>query len=322
MENWRDTSLSVPASKAIGPSATDLFCSISAGGSRLVTQLWNNPALLAGALLGTIALIGGLFFAKRQELAQALGLYRRHLRLFLAIGAATIPIGIAFNGFAFLLREIPPFDWFMKWLNDTGGARLASAAAVGGLQQIAMVLLVSPPIIMAIRDIRAGREPDVWRSYRESYRQLGVLALALLIVSVSLSVLTLLLIGIPVALWFAVRWQFFGQATLLEDTGSAPGAIRRSGEAVSGRWWQALGDSIVFQLFSLVPGPLTGVLLMLSGKAAVNFANGLSAVLFAVTVPISVIGLTQAYERYRDRAAPATTATEPEAQPTPRTAPA
>jgi hypothetical protein len=127
-------------------------------------------------------------------------------------------------------------------------------------------------------------------------------------------------IGIPLALWFAVRWQFFGQATLLEDTRSAPEAIRRSGKAVSGRWWQALGDSVVFQLFSLVPGPLVGMLLMLTGKAAVNFANGFSAVLFAVTVPISVIGLTQAYERYRARTAPASAV--PEAEPMPGTAPA
>ncbi len=322
MENWRDTSLSVPVSNAIGPNATDLFCSISAAGSRLVTQLWNNPAAMLGVGLGTVTLIGGLFFIKRRELAEALRLYRQHLRVFLGIGAATLPIGIAFNGFAILLREIPPLDWVLKWLNDTGGARLASAATIGGLQQIAMVLLVAPPIIMAMRDIRAGRQPEVLRSFRESYRHLGVLALALLIVSVSLSGLTLLVIGIPVALWLAVRWQFFGQATLLDDVPSGPAAVRRSAQVVNGRWWQALGDSVLFQLFSLVPGPLVGMLLMLMGKAAVDFANTLSAVLFAATVPISVIGLTQAYERYRARTAPAATSAEPESEPLPGTAPA
>jgi hypothetical protein len=321
MENWRDTSLSVPASRAIGPNATDLFCSISGGGSRLVTQLWNNPALLAGTIVGAAALIGGLFFVRRRELAEAFGLYRRHLRVFLGIGAATLPIGLVFNGFAVLLRELPPFELMLTWLNDTGGARLASAATVGGLQQIAMVLLVAPPIIVAIRDIRAGRQPEVVRSFRQSYRHLGALALALVIVSVSISVLTLLVIGIPVALWLGVRWQFFGQATLLDATPSGPEAIRRSARVVDGRWWQALADSITFQLFSLVPGPLVGMLLMLMGKAAVNFANGLSSILFAVTVPISVIGLTQAYERYRARTAPAPNP-EPEAEPMPGTAPA
>lgn len=322
MENWRDTSLSVPGSNAIGPTATDLFCTISGGGSMLVTRLWNNPAALAGVVLGTVALIGGLFFVKRQELAQALGLYRRHLRPFLAIGAFTIPIGIVFNGFALLLREVPPFDWALKWLNDTGGARLTSAAAVGGAQQVAMVLLIAPPIIVVMRELEAGRKPEILGSFRAAYRHLGVLALALVIVVASVSLLAVVLIGIPIAIWLSVRWQFFGQATLLEGIDSAPTAIRRSASAVSGRWWHALGDAIVFQLFSLIPGPLVGMLLMLMGRAAVNFANVLSSVLFAVTVPISVIGLTRAYIRYRARTSPAPTADAPVAGPAPDTAPA
>ena len=52
-------------------------------------------------------------------------------------------------------------------------------------------------------------------------------------------------------------------------------------------------------MFVLIPGPLVGMLLMLLVKAGVDFANTLSAILFAVTVTISVIGLAQAYLRYQ-----------------------
>jgi len=60
-----------------------------------------------------------------------------------------------FNGFAILAREYPPAEWVVKWFNDTAGARLAAAAIVGGFQQVAMVLLISPPVIEAVRSINA-----------------------------------------------------------------------------------------------------------------------------------------------------------------------
>jgi hypothetical protein len=302
METWRDFSVSVPASRAIGPNATDLFCGLTSGGSKLLTQLWNSPAALLTVALSLVGSIGVLFFFKRQELAEAFRLYRGHLRTFVGIGAATLPIGIIFNGFAVLLQGIPPFDSILKWLNDTSGARLTLAASIGGVQQAAMILLVAPPIIVAIRDIQAGRSPDVIESFRRSYRHLIVLIVGLLVVSISIFLLVLLVVGIPVAIWLAVRWQFFGQATLLDDIESGPNAVRRSGAVVTGHWWQALGDSLAFQLFSLIPGPLVGVVLLLFGGRAVDFANAFSSVVYAITVPITVIGLTLAYERYRGRA--------------------
>ncbi|MCC6793430.1 MAG: hypothetical protein IT336_17230, partial [Thermomicrobiales bacterium] len=69
----------------------------------------------------------------------------------------------------------------------------------------------------------------------------------------------------------------------------------------AGHWWHALGDSLVFQLMVLLPGPLAGLILMLGGRASVNFANTLSSVVYAVSLPIAFIGLTFAYRRYESR---------------------
>ena len=40
---------------------------------------------------------------------------------------------------------------------------------------------------------------------------------------------------------------------------------------------------------------------MLLGKTSVQFANVFSSVVFAITVPISIIGLTLAYLHFRDQ---------------------
>jgi hypothetical protein len=277
---------------------------VTEAGSRLVTSLFNQPALLLGIFLGILALIVALFVIKRQELGEAFRLYKRHIRLFAGIGLFTIPIGIAFNGFALLVRENPPVEWMMEWFNDTAGARLTAAAAVGGLQQIAMLLLIAPPVIQAVADIRTGVEPSIPRSFRLGYARIGVLALALVIIALVLGALTIVVIGIPLAIWLSVRWQFFGQATILDGAGSGQAALARSRQAVRGRWWQALGDSLVFQVFALLPGPLIGALLMLLGKASVDFANVASSVLYALTVPIAIIGLSLAYLRYQQRESP------------------
>ena len=300
MRNWRDSSLAVPASQSLGPTATGAFCTISASGSRLVTGFFNEPIAVVTGSIAMVSVIGALFVSRRLQLREALQMYRQHFKTFAGLGALSVPIGGTFNGFAFLVRNNPPMEWVIKWLNDTDGARLTSAATVGGVQQIAMALLVAPPIIVAVRDIREGRQPSIRQSFRRSYSRLGLLATSLTLVLGSVTLLSLVVILIPVAIWLSVRWQFFAQAALLDGADSAPGAVRESQAITTGHWWKVLGDTVLFQFFSLIPGPLVGLLLLLVGNAAINFANGLSSILFAITVPITTIGLTLAYERYRD----------------------
>lgn len=298
-EIWRTSSLTVPASNTIGPNATDLFCTLSSVGSKIVIRLATRPLLLVSTFLVIIGAIVALFYTRWKDLREAFGLYRRDFATFIGIGAFTIPIGIIFNALAILVRENPPMEWVIKWFNDTAGARLTAAAIVGGVQQLAMLLLVAPPVIQALKDIRSGQTPGVGRSFRLGYRHLKSLAVGLAIDVVVIAALVIVLIGIPVALWIGVSWQFFGQAVILDDLTSGTAALRRSRDAVRGHWWPVLLDSLVFQLFVLVPGPLVGARLMLFGKATVDFANAFSSIVYAFTVPISIIGLSLVYVRYR-----------------------
>jgi hypothetical protein len=315
MENWRTSSLKIPAADTAGPSATGLFCGLTKAGSRLVTRLGENPKVLVATFLAVIGGIIALFVLKRHALGEAFGIYFKHFGTFLGIGVFTIPIGIAFNGLAILVIENPPMEWVIKWFNDTAAARLTAAALVGAVQQLAMVLLIAPPTIWAIKDLQHGRRPEIRRSFGEAYRRLWPLAAGLVIVGVVTGVLTFLIIGIPIAIWLLVRWWFFAQAIILDDTPSGMESIGSSAQAVRGRWWQALSDILVFGIFSFVPGPLVGALLMILGKATVEFANAFSSLLFALTVPITVIGYSLAYLRYQKRLTPVPIV-EPASKPT------
>jgi hypothetical protein len=302
MEDWRDSSLAVPTSRnTVGPSSTDIFCTLSAGGSRVLIELGTQPILFVGLIVALLATLIFLLSTKRQEVREAIGFYVRHLRVFVLIGLTTIPIGITFNAFQYVVRENPPLEWVMKWFNDTAGARMAAVTLTGGFQQAAMVLVVSPPVIQAVADILENKQPTVRSSFIRGYRHFWPLAIGMAIVALVNLVLVLLVIGIPLAIFLGVRWQFYGQAAVLDGTQTGQASLGLSWRTVRGRWWQTLSDSLIFQLIAVIPGPLVGTILMLTDRSSVQFANTFSAVVYAITVPISIIGLTLAYKRYRNR---------------------
>lgn len=241
-----------------------------------------------------------LFGIRRREIGAALALYYPRYGTFLLIGLLTIPIGIVFNGVTLIATENPPLEWFVHWFNETAGARFIAPMSIGELQQITMVLVVAPPVFQAIKQILAGRSLSVVECLRDGYRRLTALALGLFIVSVSIGNLLLVLIGVPLAIWLSVRWQFFSQATILDDADGSRAALGRSVTMTRGYWWQTLSHTFVFQPIAVLPGQLIGLPLMLLGKTTVQLANSLSSVIFAVTVPLSVIGFTLAYERFRE----------------------
>lgn len=326
MENWRFSSLSIPESRVLGPTATDVFCTLSSRGSTLVLVFGDNPLVLVSIVVGVLGTLVSLFIVRRRELGGAIAVYRRQLRTFVGIGALTIPIGILFNALSLLLMAIPPMDWVLKWFNDTANARLVAITAVGGLQHFSMMLVVIPPLIFAIREFQAGRTPGIIGSFRGGYRRVRAVLFGLVIEYGVAGFLLITWVGLPVAIWLTVRWQFFGQAAILDDAGNGRNAIRMSAAVTRGNWWQALGHTFVFQVLAVLPGPLIGLTLLFMGRTTVQFANALSSLIYAVTVPISVIGITLAYQRFKHlRAerevtapeAPPLAATEPESRPTP-----
>ena len=69
---------------------------------------------------------------------------------------------------------------------------------------------------------------------RRTWRHAGHLAIAFAISVVIVTVLLLSVIGIPVAIWFLVRFQLMAQAIVVDDLDARAG-LRRSAELVRGR---------------------------------------------------------------------------------------
>ena len=98
---------------------------------------------------------------------------------------------------------------------------------------------------------------------------LGSVLLWILVVAV----LAITIIGIPFAIYFGIRWSFYGQAVLIEEA-SATSALKRSRELVRGAWWRVFGIMLaIFLLSFMIEAVLQFFLLFAFGFAEVISAE-------------------------------------------------
>lgn len=297
--NWRFSTLSIPNSQTSGLNATDLFCGLSKWGSKATIFMGSHPWLTGALLLFSTALIALSIYRVWGYFMEALDIYGNELRTFLGIGMLAVPIGLIFNGFLYLLRLLPPVAWLLKFLNDSASGNLTLAAMAGGAQQAAMTLIIVPAIIFAMKEVRQGHTPGVWRSLREGLRYFPAMLAALVLYVVTLGIATISVIFIPVALYVAIRWIFYPQAIVLDEQNRGWSGLLFSWNVTRGQWLNTLGSTIGFLILSLVPGPFIGVVLLIIGGSGVRFANIASSFLYGLLLPIAYIGLTMVYRRLK-----------------------
>jgi hypothetical protein len=298
IEGWRDSSLRVPDTALIGPSATGVFCSLSRDIATVLmyTDTHAQPLIASAALaLGIVTYTG---FYMRRSIWLAVATYARHWRVFLGIGLGTIPIGIVFNLIQVTLSSLRPFEWIVSWVNDTAQGSLIISMMFGSVQQLAMILIVVPAIIQAMADIDNKRRPGIVSSYLSAIRSFKQMIVALaLVVTVSCLLLTTV-IGVPIATWLLVRWQFFPQAIILNGAPSGVAALTFSARAVNRHWLRTFINTILFYVLAALPGPLIGMALLYTRQTmTIQTANTISSVVYAVVIPITVVGLTAFYQR-------------------------
>lgn len=72
----------------------------------------------------------------------------------------------------------------------------------------------------------------------------------------------------PLAVYFIIRWRFYGLSVLFEE-GTARNALRRSSELVKGTWWRVFGISVAIYLLALMVMAVLiacwGIILFLTG---------------------------------------------------------
>jgi hypothetical protein len=291
-DNWPDRNIVVPTSQVMGPTATSAFCSIASTGSQLLIFAKVHPWVAIPAISLVAAAVFYLYQRSRDIFRRAIKVYRNNWRVFAGIGLVAIPIGIVFNLIeAFTVRR-SPIEPIVQWLGDTAGAELSWVLAVGGIQQLAMLLVIGPAVIQAVADIHQGRTPSVVRSYRMAIQRLGTVLVAGLLMVVLVGIPLLVVIGLPIAVWLIVRWQYFGQALMFDKETGSIGSLKESARLVDGRWWRTAFAALLFDLLATVPGVVVGFGLLTVGRVAVGFANAASSLLYALLIPLSVIALT------------------------------
>jgi hypothetical protein len=212
----------------------------------------------------------------RQVLRDAFAYFRGDWRGFVTIGAATIPFALISSAVQFSI-------------DDALAQQLATGAVF--ILTFPAFALVEGAIIAHLTALAGNRPATEAQSYREALKRLGPLLGAsarLIAVCVGLSIT---IIGIPLAILFAVRWLFIPQAVML-DGASASEAPRASAETVRGFWWLTLGRTLTVALFVVA---INVVILSLIATGPEGIYALVSAIIGAFTAPYFSIALTLAY---------------------------
>ncbi len=242
------------------------------------------------------------------------GLYRKHLTLFLRLiafsvfGELTLHLFIDFSDFFFsryLLLGIGTVIFSVTF----------SIIGIGGIVIGTGATYLSEEI--TIRSI-------LQRTIQRFWQLLGSLFLWWLVVGA----LTVTIIGIPFAIFFAVRWGLFiGTVMLEKPVVSTP--FRRSGQLVSEMWWQMFGMLLAIFLFSTLvhaileisigfifiltnPGGEIGFIDIIEwGLFGESFENStpffytislvIHLLVYVISFPIWIIGITLLYFNQRIR---------------------
>jgi hypothetical protein len=117
---------------------------------------------------------------------------------------------------------------------------------------------------------------------------LGQLGASLLVL-----VLILTVVGLPVAIWKYVEWQFVQQEILFRDC-SIREAFRGSSRLVRGHWWYTVRVAGLLALISLVAGPMLGFLLLFTTLPPV-VSNIVGTIVYALLIPYVAVGRTLLY---------------------------
>ena len=170
-------------------------------------------------------------------------IYRNHFRMILGICAVYFLLALGVNLF---------IDISIFFFESSSGGNIT--ILMGPLADwITNIVGLFPigAVLFAGAQIYLGREITAGAAFGQvTYRFLSYLGSFLLWILVA-GLLTITIIGIPFAIYFLVRWGFYGQAVLIEGT-SATHALRRSGELVKGTWWRVLGIILVIVLLSFM----------------------------------------------------------------------
>jgi hypothetical protein len=244
-----------------------------------------------------------------QILDETLAIWRRNFLTFTtAMAVVLLPVAVLLSAVTVLagisLRE------------DPSAERIISAVLVAlpfTVLTLAGSLLSSGAAIALASDAILGRPLDIASAYRTALRRALPLLWAFFLAGLLLTLLSITVLGIPVAVFLGIGWVVAAPVVILERGQGA--GLRRSSWLVDRHRWRALGVVTVMSLLIVVLAaiPSAIVTLLLAGigamvpesptlRTAFEIVNTLvstaAQILFS---PLSWIGLTVLYYELRVR---------------------
>ena len=250
-EDLRDASFVVPGGDSSAAQVVDTFCAVVAWGSVKYVEFVASPAriLFALAILAGVVVflvrrtswraVDATPFRDRRRAGEiwrlAIAEYRRHPGVFASAAAVAVPI------VALAARDRPrarprPVHRALR-RGRRPGRRVDAADRVVGHRE-------RPHRRAVRRDLRprggrrrrprmAPRARPAWSAVR---KRGGALLTAFVVAVLAVVLASITVVGVPLAIWLFVRWQFMPQAIVLEGL-SGRAALARSGHLTGRRWW-------------------------------------------------------------------------------------
>ena len=310
-EGLRDSSFVVPTGDTRGTELIDTFCGVVAWGSVQFVNFVASPArvLFVLAVVAALAVfllrrtswrsVAPLPLAHRRragEIARAAAvLYRRHPGTFSAVGAIAVPVAALALLVGAVIERLPLVGDLVTVSDTEGtGGRLVIASVIAGLFGVLAFVVISAAVAWIVGGPH-GIRASAGGALQAAGRRAGPLAAAFFPAALVILVLNLAVIGIPIAVWLFVRWQFVPQVTMLEGLGGRC-TLARSAELIRKRWWHTALVTFAVALVIGAVGVVVGLLLLVVFTGLPLWS--LSAIVAAcevLTMPYGALVMTLLY---------------------------
>ena len=295
----RSTSPQLPGGFVLGPTVTGAFCGTVAALSSFINleaQTRFGAIAIAVIVFLLLAVPAALTRWRPVELAplrqqRAFGqliraarqLYGRHWRPLVLIGLTSIPI----------LGVVKGLEWLVLVLTGGGSFGNGVSNTIGSVAEPIGFAVVAAVVITFMRELESGQPPGFVAAYRGMLERFWRVVLAQIAASLLVLLIALTIIGIPIAIWKYVAWQFVQQEILFADKPIRE-AFRGSSGIVRGHWWRTVRVAGFLWLISVATGPVLGFALIFTALPLV-WINVVGSLVFALLVPYVAIGRTLLY---------------------------
>jgi hypothetical protein len=313
-ENLRPSSFVIPGGSETPPALVGTFCNVVGKGSVLYVRYAAQPAAVL-ATLAAVALVL-LFLLRRTvwdkvppypvvrrrrsgEITRAAwNLYRRHVPAFVVVGLLAVPVGVLATLDVLLLQHLPFIGTAVRVSTEQApqGNNVLFSSWVATSFWPLTVLLVSAGVAHLMDD---GTSRTTMARARQAIRAVGTrwkaLASAYLPAAILIGLLSWTGIGVPVAAWLTVRYQYLGQIVMREALGGRA-ARARAGELVRHRWWHTAVMVVLVWAGIHAIGILLGLVLLVTFTSLPLWTLTVIVLVAEIALtPLGAIALTLLY---------------------------